>query len=147
MGFNSGFKGLKFPVKGNIQVPQRSPYEKRHQFLELSYTCPLIIHFFLKVPDKWALLHVPQNGPYRGRCSVSRANGLSINLYPFESPINELCHENRENIRSPSTEPHVDGRPKYNGVRLRSSTGSLRYCYHYHSAMKPSARYLPPWLG
>jgi len=23
----------------------------------------------------------------------------------------------------------------------------LRHCYYYTSAMKPSARYLPPWLG
>ena len=31
-----------------------------------------------------------------------------------------------ENIRSPSTEPHTDGRPTYNRVRPGSQKGSLR---------------------
>jgi len=30
-----------------------------------------------------------------------------------------------ENIRSPSTEPYVDGRPTYNGMRPGSPGGSL----------------------
>jgi len=52
-----------------------------------------------------------------------------------------------KNIRSPSTEPHAEGRPTYNGVRPRSPRGSLRHCYLYPSAMQPLALYLPPWLG
>ena len=53
----------------------------------------------------------------------------------------------RKNIRSPSTEPHADGSPKYNGVRPGSPRRSLRHCYLYPSAMQHSARYLLPWLG
>ena len=52
-----------------------------------------------------------------------------------------------KNIRSLSTEPHADRRPTYNGVRPGSPRGSLRHCCLYPSAMQPSARYLPPWLG
>jgi len=48
-----------------------------------------------------------------------------------------------KNIRSPSTEPHADGRPTYSGVRPGSPRGSLRHCYLYPSAMQSSARYLP----
>jgi hypothetical protein len=33
-----------------------------------------------------------------------------------ESPVKGPSYENRENIRSQSSEPHVDGRPTYNGV-------------------------------
>jgi hypothetical protein len=39
-------------------------------------------------------LHVPQQGPYGERCSISRANGLFIYLYPSESPVKEPTHEN-----------------------------------------------------
>ena len=52
-----------------------------------------------------------------------------------------------KNIRSLSTEPHADRRPTYNGVRPGSPRGSLRHCCLYPSAMQPSARYLPAWLG
>ena len=52
-----------------------------------------------------------------------------------------------KNIRSPSTEPHADGMPTYNGVRPVSPRGWLRHRCLYPSAMQPSARYLPPWLG
>ena len=86
---------------------------------------PLVICIFLEVPGKWAPLHIPQQGPYGGRCSISRANGLFINLYPSESPVKEPSHENGENIRSPSTEPHANGRPTYNEVWPGSPKGSF----------------------
>jgi len=34
-----------------------------------------------------------------------------------ETPVKDPSHENRENIRSPSTEHHANGRPTYNGVQ------------------------------
>jgi len=41
----------------------------------------------------------------------------------LESPIKEASHKTGENIRSPFTEPHADGRPTYNGVRPGSPRG------------------------
>ena len=58
-----------------------------------------------------SLVNIPQGGPYEERCSISRANGLFIHLYPSESPVKEPFQENGENIWSPSTKPHADGRP------------------------------------
>jgi len=43
-----------------------------------------------------------------------------------------------KNLRSPSTEPHADGRPTCNGVRAGSSRVLLRHCNLYPSSMLPS---------
>ena len=48
-----------------------------------------------------------------------------IHSYPSESPVMKTSHENRENIRSQSTEPHADGRLSYNGVRPGTPRGSF----------------------
>ena len=72
-----------------------------------------------------AALHVPQQGPYGQRSFISRANGLFIHLYLSQSPIRSSPMKNRENIWSPSMEPHVDGRPTYNEVRPGSPRGPL----------------------
>jgi len=51
-----------------------------------------------------------------------------------------------KNIRSPSTEPHTDGKPTCNGVQPGSPRGSLMLLLalpQCHAA----ARYLPPCLG
>ena len=48
-----------------------------------------------------------------------------IRLYLSESPIRSPPTKNGENIWPPSTEPHVDGRPTYNGVRPGSPRGSF----------------------
>jgi len=68
-------------------------------------------------------------------------------IYMSESPIRSPPTKNGENIWSPSTEPHVDGRPTYNGVWLGSPRDRLQHCNLYPSAMQPSARYFSPWLG
>ena len=87
----------------------------------------------------------PQQGPYGERCSVSRANGLFIHLYLSKSPVKEPSHEMGENIWLPSTEPHVDGRPTYNGVRRGSPRGSfgtllsLPQCHAASSTRSPLA--------
>jgi hypothetical protein len=62
-----------------------------------------------------------------------------------DSSVKGSSHENGENIRSPSTEPHADGRPTYNAMVAQENR--LRHCHYYPSAMYPSAQYLPPWLG
>ena len=47
-------------------------------------------------------------------------------MYVCQSPLKgALLHTYRKNMRSPSTEPHADGRPTYNGVRPGSPRGSL----------------------
>jgi hypothetical protein len=48
-----------------------------------------------------------------------------IYLYLWESPIRSPPMKKGENIKSPSMEPHVDGRPTYNWVRPGSPRGSL----------------------
>ena len=82
-----------------------------------------------------------QQGPHGDRRSVSRANGLFIQLYLSESP-KKPSHENGEVIRSPSTEPHADGMPTYSGVRLGSPRGqfstllSLTQCHAAFGTIK-----------
>jgi len=67
------------------QVSQRVP-DARGVHLPI-----FLLHFSLKVPSKWAPLHVPQQGPNEERSFISRANGLFIHLfthlYLSESPI------------------------------------------------------------
>ena len=46
-------------------------------------------------------------------------------LYLSESPIRSPPTKKGENIWSPSREPHVDGRPTYNGVWPGSPRGSF----------------------
>ena len=109
----------KFPVnRPPSQIPQWGPYGKTDPFPEPSSTHPLITHLFLKVPSKVAPPPLPflftQQGPYRERGSVSRADGLFIHLYLSESPIKEPSHGMGENIWSLPTEPHMDSRPTYN---------------------------------
>jgi hypothetical protein len=48
-----------------------------------------------------------------------------IHTYLSESPVKEPSHEMGENIRSPSTESHADGKTTYNAVWPGSPRGSL----------------------
>jgi len=50
-------------------------------------------HLPIKVPAKGAPPMVPQRGPYRERCSVSRTNGLIICIYLSEAPVKESFQE------------------------------------------------------
>jgi hypothetical protein len=61
-----------------------------------------------------------------------------VHLYLAESPIRSPPIKNGENIWSPSTEPHVDGRPTFNGVRPGSQRGSfttLQFLPRCHAAL------------
>jgi len=49
--------------------------------------------------------------------------------------------------KTPSTESRADGRSTYNECSLVPQGDCLRHCYYYLSAMQPSSRFLPPWLG
>jgi len=140
-------------LSGALQLSLKIPSQRTPKFPQRTLTKSeihlrsFLLHLSLKVPGKWAPLHVPQQGPYGKRSFISRANGLFIHLYPSESPITNPPTKNGDNIWSPSTEPHVDARPTYNGVRPSSPRGSLRHRSLYPSAMHPSAPFLPLWLG
>jgi len=47
----------------------------------------------IKVPGKIPPFHVPHEGPYGERCSVSRGNGLFFHFYLSEAPVEEPSHE------------------------------------------------------
>ena len=51
---------------------------------------------------------------------------LFLHLYLSEYPIRSPPTKNGENIWSPSTETHVDGRPIYNGRRPGFPRGSFK---------------------
>jgi hypothetical protein len=68
-----------------------------------------------------------QQDSYGDRCFVSTANGLSVHSYLSLSPvIKEFYTKQEEHMRSPSTEPHEDGRLAYSGVQLGSTGGSFK---------------------
>jgi hypothetical protein len=131
----------KIPSQRTSQVPHWAATERD------THLQSFLLHLSLEVPGKRAPLHVLQQGPYRERSFISRDNGLFIHLYLSESPIRSPPTKNGENMWSPSMEPHMDGRPTFNGVRPGFPRGLLHHCYVCPSAMQPSARYLPPWLG
>ena len=136
-----------------LQVPQWDPYGEKY---------PLTRHFYLSL--NISLFIFPSESPVR------EPPPSSLPGSPWTAT---LCHQSHwstfhsfihvclpespkkspppyiwgKNIRSPSREPHADGRPTYNGVRPDSPRGSLQHCYLYPSAMQPLAQYLPPWLG
>jgi len=133
---------LNIPSQQTPQVPEGAPTE-RDTHLQI-----YLLHLYLKVPSKWAPLHVPQQGPYGEWNFISRANGLFLHLYLSESPI-----------RSPPTKKtgktfgHHPQSPMWTeGLHtvecgLIPQGDRLWHCSLYPSAMQPSAQYLPPWLG
>jgi len=74
------------------------------------------------------------------RDTVTRATGLFIHLFMYVcwSPQNGAFLHRGENVRSPSTEPHADGKPTYNAVHPGSPRGSLMTLLslpHCHAAL------------
>jgi len=61
-------------------------------------------------PSKSPVKGPPSMGPLWREVPISRANGLIIHSYLSESPVKG------ENLWSPYMEPHMEGRPTYNGV-------------------------------
>ena len=110
---------LKIPSQWTLQVPQWAPTERDTRLQNF------LPHLSLKVLSMWAPLHVPQQGPYGERSFISRANGLFLHLYLSKPPVRSPPTKNGEIIWSISTEPHVDRRPTYNGVRPGSPRGSF----------------------
>jgi hypothetical protein len=102
-------------------------------------------YFPLSVPSKGALPPwSPIGVPVDRDTPFPEPKFYSFILISQESPVKEFCHEMGGIIRSPSTEPHPDGRPTYSGVQTGSPRGSFTTL---QSLPQPSARVLPPWLG
>jgi len=89
-------------------------------------------------------LHVPQQGPYGERCSVSRAGGLLIHLYLSESPKRSLPTKMG---KTHTVTVHGASRGQKAYIRPGSHADRLRLCSHYTTVVQHSARYPPPWLG
>ena len=135
----------KFPVNG---PPGRGPYGGRHPFSVSSSTHSLITHFSLKVPGKVALLHFHPTGSPGRKAAPSQVPMVYTFIYICQSP----------QLRSPPTKW---GKTNHHSTRSPLQTGGLhtmgcglvpqghrlRHCYHSPSAMQPSTRYIPPWLG
>jgi len=104
-------------------------------FLSLTY---ISFHLSLRVPGKVAPSMFPNRVPMGSDTSSPEPLFYFSFIHSCMSagaPKKEPSYIHMwKNVRSPSTEPHADGRPTYNGVRLYSPRGSLGHCYLYPSA-------------
>jgi hypothetical protein len=73
------------------------------------------VTFLSKSLVKLHPLHGPPTGLLWRELLCSRASGVFIHSYLSESLVKELSHETGET--SPSTEPHLEERHTYDGVR------------------------------
>jgi len=137
-----------------LQVPQWGRYGEKypltgHLYLSLHtslFICPS--ESLVREPPSCSLTGSPWAVILRHQSHWSTFQSFIYSCLSAGVPKKEPSYIHMEkNIRSPSMEPHTDGRPTYNGVWPGSPRGVLRHCYLYPSAMQPSARYLPPWLG
>jgi hypothetical protein len=111
-----------------LQVPPTDPYGERYPFTG---------HFYVSL--NIFLFIFPSESPVRESppCSLTGSPWIGIlhqqshwSIYSFihvcllESQKRAVLHMGK-NIRSPSMEPHADGRPTYNGVWPGSPRGSL----------------------
>jgi hypothetical protein len=138
----------KFPVSGPPhQVPQQGRYGERHLFPDPPSTHTLITHLSLKVPGKGAPSTFPSR-VHMERDAPSPEPMVNSFIYVCQSP----------QWRSPPTKwgrtySHCLWSPNQMEGLLTMGCGlvpqgdCLWHCNHYPSAMQPSARYLPPWLG
>jgi hypothetical protein len=80
---------------------------------------------YKKNPSTFPVREAPFVFPKRVSMERDAPSPEPSHLYLSESPFKKLSYEMREKHRSPSTEPHVEGRPTYNGVRPGSTRGLL----------------------
>jgi hypothetical protein len=137
---------LKKCLQANrLQLPQWGPYGE---------TDPLTGHFYvyfnisfylsLRLPGKGAPSMFPNRVPMdRDTPSPEPLVYLFIHsfMYVCRSPQKGDLLYMGKNIRSPSTEPHADGRSTYNGVRPGSPRGMLLgYSYTTFAGMRNPLR-------
>jgi hypothetical protein len=106
------------------QIHQWDPYRERHPSTEPSTSHPLENTF----PSESPVKEPPPCSPTGslGRVILRLQSPWSIYSFMFTKvPKKGALLQNGEKVRSPSTEPHVDGRPIYSGVRHGSTRGSL----------------------
>jgi hypothetical protein len=129
-----------------LQVPQQGPYGEKYP-LTGNFYLSLNISLFI-FPSESLVREPPPCSPTGSPWAVILHH--QSHWSTFHSFIHScMCAgvvkkepfyiHMRKNIRSPSTKPHAHRRPTYNGVCPGSPRGSLRHCYHYPSAMQPSA--------
>ena len=110
---------LKFPVNGLPSFPN-GPLRRR---------APVSRTFFYTFLSK-SLVNDPPHPMFPNRVPTEReASSPEPMVYSFISgrvPNKELSPKNGENIWSLSTEPHMDGRPMYDGVWPRSPRGLFK---------------------
>jgi hypothetical protein len=113
----------------------------RHPSTEPSTSHPLKIHLSLRLPGKEASSMFPNRVPMdTGTPLPDPLVYLFIHtfMYVCRSPPKRALLHIGKNIRSPSTEPHADRRPTYNGVWPGSPRGSLMTMLslpHCHTAL------------
>jgi hypothetical protein len=128
------FSLKKYRQANPLQVPQRGPYGERYPLIGHLYVCLNISLFIspseslVREPPPCSLTESPWN---RDTASPEPLAYLFIYLfihsfmYVCRSPQKGALLHMGKNIRSPSTEPHADGRPTYNGVRPGPPRGML----------------------
>ena len=115
----------QFPVNGPpFQVPQQDPCGERHLSTEPSTFHPLKICLSLRVPGKGAPTMFPNRVPMERDTPFPEPLVYLFICLP-DSLKKQLSCKMGKNIRSPSTDPHADGRRTYNGVRPGSRRGLL----------------------
>jgi hypothetical protein len=100
--------------------PPLVPYGERHPSREPSPNPHLIIQLSLTVPVKGAPSMFPNKVPMVRDTPSPEPVGYS---FICQSPLNGALPRNGKKTQSPSTEPHADGRPTYNGLRSGSPKG------------------------
>ena len=131
----------KFPANGLPRYPIRPLWRQ----------APISRIFFYSFPSKSPVSeppppHSPTGSLWREKLHL-QSHWFTHSFIFVGVPDKSPPMKNGENIWSPSTESHVDGRSTYSGVRPGSPRGSFKTPQSYPSAMQPAARYLPPWLG
>jgi len=114
-----------------LSIPRDLPHQQLHRFpngppKQETPVSRNFLHLILKVPGEWSPPPCrPSGSPWREKPHL-RGQWLIHSFISIGVPNKEPSHEKGKNIRSPSTEPHVDGRPTYNGVRPGSPWGSFK---------------------
>ena len=137
----------KLPVNGPPSPPG-SPVGSlwRHLFPEPSATLTLITHLSLKVPSKRAPSMFPNRVPMERDAPSSEPVVNSFIYISQSSQWRSLPTKWGKTYGHSLWSPmRMEGLLTM-GYGLVPQGDCLQHCYHYPSAMQPSARYLPPWL-
>jgi len=118
----------------SLQVPQRGPYGETYPLTgHFSFSFNIFFYLSLTVPGKGAPSMFPNRVPMGSDIPSPEPLVYFSFIHSFihvcllESPKRcppTYIHMGK-NISSPSTEPHADGKPTYNGVRPGAPRGSL----------------------